>query len=38
MLETALEALKTFDWGSDLAALAPIEDSVTASHVKPETR
>ena len=38
MLDTAFEALKTFDWGSDLAALAPIEDAVTASHGKPETR
>ena len=38
MLETAFEALKTFDWGSDLAALAPIEDAATASHGKPEAR
>jgi HEAT repeats len=38
MLETAFEALKTFDWGSDLASLAPIEDAVTASHTNPEAR
>ena len=38
MLDTAFEALKTFDWGSDLAALAPIEDAATASHGKPEAR
>ncbi len=38
MLDTAFDALKTFDWGSDLAALAPIEDAATASHGKPEAR
>ena len=38
MLDTAFEALKTFDWGSDLAALAPIEEAATASHGKPEAR
>jgi HEAT repeat protein len=32
MLDTAFETLKKFDWGSDLAALAPIEEAVTASH------
>ncbi|MBS0204596.1 MAG: HEAT repeat domain-containing protein [Planctomycetes bacterium] len=38
MLDTAFEALKKFDWGSDLGALAPIEDAVTAAHGKPEAR
>ncbi len=38
MLDTAFDALKTFDWGSDLTALAPIEDAATASHGKPEAR
>lgn len=37
MLDTAFEALKKFDWGSDLGALAPIEDAITAAHGKPET-
>ena len=37
MLDTAFEALKKFDWGSDLRALAPIEDAITAAHGKPET-
>ena len=32
MLDMALEALKKFDYGSDLAALAPIEDAVVAAH------
>ena len=32
MLDNAFEALKKYDWGTDLAALAPIEDAVTASH------
>ena len=32
MLDTSFEALKKFDYGSDLAALAPIEDAVIAAH------
>lgn len=36
MLETAFEALKNYDWGTDLALLAPIEDAVVASHGKPD--
>lgn len=36
MLDTAFEALKKFDWGSDLATLAPIEDAVVEAHDKPE--
>ena len=38
MLDTAFEALKKFDWGSDLAALNPIEDAAIAAHDKPEVR
>lgn len=36
MLDIAFEALKKFDWGSDLAALNPIEDAAIAAHEKPE--
>jgi HEAT repeat protein len=36
MLDTAFEALKKFDWGSDLAALNPIEDAAIAAHEEPE--
>ena len=36
MLDTAFEALKKLDWGSDLAALNPIEDAAIAAHEKPE--
>ena len=36
MLDTAFEALKKFDWGSELAALNPIEDAAIAAHEKPE--
>src|SRR5437867_6459378 len=36
MLDTAFEALKKFDWGSDLAALNPIEDAAIAAHEKLE--
>lgn len=36
MLDTAFDALKKFDWGSDLGALAPIEDAITAALGKPE--
>jgi HEAT repeat protein len=36
MLDSAFEALKKFDWGSDLSALNPIEDAVIAAHEKPE--
>jgi HEAT repeat protein len=32
MLADAFEALKRFDWGTDLGALAPIEDAVIAAH------
>jgi len=38
MLDAAFEALKTFDWGTDLAVVAPIEDAATAAHDKPELR
>ena len=32
MLADAFEALKTFDWGTDLASLAPIDDATAAAH------
>lgn len=32
MLDQAFEALKTFDWGTDLAVVAPIDDAITASY------
>jgi HEAT repeat protein len=32
MLADAFESLKKLDWGTDLSALAPIEDAVIASH------
>lgn len=36
MLDTAFVSLKTFDWGSDLSALNPIEDAAIAAHHSPE--
>lgn len=38
MLDSALEALKKFDYGTDLNALNPIEDAITSSHGKPDER
>lgn len=32
MLDQAFEALKTFDWGTDLAVLAPIDEAVVTTH------
>jgi len=32
MLDQALDALKTYDWGSDLAPLKPIEEAIVATH------
>ena len=32
MLDQAFEALNTYDWGTDLAVLAPIDDAVLAAH------
>lgn len=32
MLNDAFAALKSYDWGTDLAPLAPIEDAVAAAH------
>ena len=32
MLDKALEALKTYDWGQDAKVLKPIEDAINASH------
>ena len=34
MLDNALEALKTFNWGTSLTVVAPIEDAVVAAHDK----
>lgn len=36
MLDNAFEALKKYDWGTELSAVAPIDDAVAASHDKPE--
>jgi HEAT repeat protein len=38
MLPDAFNALKTYDWGTELAALAPIESAVTAAHGNAEAR
>jgi len=38
MLSDAFEALKTFDWGTNLAALAPIDDAAVAAHGDGATR
>ena len=38
MLDSAFEALKKFDWGTDLALVTPIEDAVAAAHGKPDDR
>jgi hypothetical protein len=38
MLDKAFEELMKFDWGTDVAALAPIEDAVIASHGKSDDR
>jgi HEAT repeat protein len=35
MLADAFEALKKFDWGTNLAVLSPIEDAVIAGHSDP---
>lgn len=32
MLNTAFDALKTYDWGADSTPLKPIEDAIVASH------
>src|SRR5262245_10621661 len=38
MLDNAFEALTKLDWGTNLSALAPIDDAVSASHDKPDDR
>ena len=38
MLDAAFDALKKYDWGTDRAPLAPIEEAVTATRGKPEAR
>ncbi len=37
-LDKAIEALKTYDWGSDIAALEPIDKAVRAVHGNPAAR
>src|SRR5439155_1170293 len=32
MLDKALEALKTYDWGQDPKVLSPIDDAIVATH------
>ena len=38
MLEDSFEALTKYDWGTDRALLAPIEDAVAAAHGNAETQ
>ena len=38
MLDQAFEALKTYDWGTDLKVLAPIDEAVLATHGKADAR
>ena len=38
MLDTAFEALKTYDWGTDMSVLAPIEDAATKTSSDPAIR
>jgi len=38
MLDQAIEALGTYDWGSNIAALNPIEDAVVSTHGDAEAR
>jgi HEAT repeat protein len=32
MLDTAIDALKTYDWGTDPSVLSPIDEAIVASH------
>jgi HEAT repeat protein len=38
MLDQALEALKTYDWGADPNTLSPIDDAIVASHGDADAR
>lgn len=38
MLDEAFEALKKMDWGTDLAAVAPIDDAVASTHGQADAR
>ena len=38
MLDKALEALKTYDWGQDPKTLSPIDDAIVATHGDAEKR
>jgi HEAT repeat protein len=37
-LDKAFDALKTYEWGTDIALLEPIDNAITASHGKPAAR
>lgn len=37
-LDKAIEALKTYDWGTDIAVLEPIDNAITAAYGKPAAR
>lgn len=38
MLDTAFESLKSMDWGTDLANVAPIDDAAVAAHDNADAR
>jgi HEAT repeat protein len=38
MLNEAFDALKNYDWGTDIATIAPIDDAVAAAHDNPGAR
>jgi HEAT repeat protein len=38
MLDEALQALKTYDWGTDLATLKAIDDEIVTTHGDPSAR
>ncbi|HWC90358.1 MAG TPA: HEAT repeat domain-containing protein [Pirellulales bacterium] len=38
MLDEAFEALKKFDWGTDLVVVAPIDDAVATTHGQADAR
>ena len=38
MLDAAFDALKQYDWGTDLAAVKPIDDAVATSHGNADAR
>ena len=38
MLDKAIDALRSYDWGKDYNAIKPIEDAVVSSHGDPAAR